>query len=71
MNAKKKRRLAFVAALLAVGAALAGVIVYGLGENVHVFPQPQRCGGKDRWARASIRLGRNGGKRQCAAWFRR
>ena len=40
MNAKKKRRLAFVAALLAVGAALAGVIVYGLGENVMYFRSP-------------------------------
>jgi cytochrome c-type biogenesis protein CcmE len=40
LNAKKKRRLAFVAALLAVGAALAGVIVYGLGENVMYFRSP-------------------------------
>ena len=40
MNAKKKRRLAFAAALLAVGAALAGVIVYGLGENVMYFRSP-------------------------------
>jgi cytochrome c-type biogenesis protein CcmE len=40
MNVKKKRRLAFAAALLAVGAALAGVIVYGLGENVMYFRSP-------------------------------
>jgi len=31
LNAKKKRRLAFAAALRAAGAAVAGVIVYGLG----------------------------------------
>jgi cytochrome c-type biogenesis protein CcmE len=40
MNAKKKRRLAFAAALLAAGAAVAGVIVYGLGENVMYFRSP-------------------------------
>jgi cytochrome c-type biogenesis protein CcmE len=40
LNAKKKRRLAFAAALLTVGAALAGVIVYGLGENVMYFRSP-------------------------------
>ena len=40
MNAKKKRRLAFAAALLAVGAAVAGAIVYGLGENVMYFRSP-------------------------------
>ena len=40
MNAKKKRRLAFAAALLAAGAAVAGVIVYGLGENTMYFRSP-------------------------------
>ena len=40
MNAKKKRRLAFAAALLAVGAAVAGVIVYGLGQNTMYFRSP-------------------------------
>jgi cytochrome c-type biogenesis protein CcmE len=40
MNAKKKRRLAFAAALLAVGVAVAGAIVYGLGENVMYFRSP-------------------------------
>jgi len=40
LNAKKKRRLAFAAALLAVGAAVAGAIVYGLGENVMYFRSP-------------------------------
>ncbi len=40
MNAKKKRRLAFAAALLAVGAVVAGVIVYGLGQNTMYFRSP-------------------------------
>ena len=40
MNAKKKRRLAFAAALLAAGAGVAGVIVYGLGENTMYFRSP-------------------------------
>ncbi len=40
MNARKKRRLAFAAALLAAGAALAGVIVYGLGQNTMYFRSP-------------------------------
>ncbi len=40
MNAKKRRRLAFAAALVAAGGAVAGVIVYGLGENVMYFRSP-------------------------------
>ena len=40
MNAKKKRRLAFAAALLAAGGAVAGVIVYGLGQNTMYFRSP-------------------------------
>jgi cytochrome c-type biogenesis protein CcmE len=40
MNARKKRRLAFVAALLAVGGVVAAVIVYGLGENTMYFRSP-------------------------------
>ena len=40
MNARKKRRLAYAAALLAAGAALAGVIVYGLGQNTMYFRSP-------------------------------
>lgn len=40
MNAKKKRRLAFAAALVAAGAAVAGVIVYGLGQNTMYFRSP-------------------------------
>jgi cytochrome c-type biogenesis protein CcmE len=40
MNAKKKRRLAFVAALLAVGGVVAAVIIYGLGQNTMYFRSP-------------------------------
>jgi cytochrome c-type biogenesis protein CcmE len=40
MNSRKKRRLAFVAALLAVGAVVAAVIVYGLGQNTMYFRSP-------------------------------
>jgi cytochrome c-type biogenesis protein CcmE len=40
MNARKKRRLAFVAALLVVGGVVAGVIIYGLGQNTMYFRSP-------------------------------
>jgi cytochrome c-type biogenesis protein CcmE len=40
MNARKKRRLAFVAALLVVGGVVAAVIVYGLGQNTMYFRSP-------------------------------
>jgi cytochrome c-type biogenesis protein CcmE len=40
MNARKKRRLAFAAALLAAGGLVAGVVVYGLGENTMYFRSP-------------------------------
>lgn len=40
MNAKKKRRLAFVVALLAAGGLVAGVVVYGLGQNTMYFRSP-------------------------------
>ena len=40
MNTKKKRRLAFAAALLVAGAAVAGVVVYGLGQNTMYFRSP-------------------------------
>jgi cytochrome c-type biogenesis protein CcmE len=40
LNAKQKRRMAFAAALLAAGAAVAGVIVYGLGRNTMYFRSP-------------------------------
>src|SRR5215469_14654492 len=40
MNARKKRRLAFAVALVAAGCVLAGVVVYGLGENTMYFRSP-------------------------------
>src|SRR6478609_7183148 len=40
MNARKKRRLAFVAALVTVGGVVAAVIVYGLGQNTMYFRSP-------------------------------
>jgi cytochrome c-type biogenesis protein CcmE len=40
MTAKKKRRLAFAAALVAVGAVLAVVVIYGLGQNTMYFRSP-------------------------------
>jgi cytochrome c-type biogenesis protein CcmE len=57
MNAKKKRRLAFVAALLAVGAALAGVIVYGLGQNTMYFRSPSDVAAKQVGEGVAFRLG--------------
>ena len=40
MNAKKKRRLAFAAALVAVGVLVAVAIVYSLGQNTMYFQSP-------------------------------
>jgi cytochrome c-type biogenesis protein CcmE len=40
LNAKKKRRLAFAAALVAVGGAVAAAIVYSLGQNTMYFQSP-------------------------------
>jgi cytochrome c-type biogenesis protein CcmE len=40
MTPKKKRRLAFAAALVAVGAVLAVVVIYGLGQNTMYFRSP-------------------------------
>src|SRR6201986_2747775 len=57
MNAKKKRRLAFVAALLAAGAAVAGVIVYGLGQNTMYFRSPSDVAAKQVSEGIAFRLG--------------
>ena len=40
MNARKKRRLAFVAALVAVGGIVAAIIINGLGQNTMFFRSP-------------------------------
>jgi cytochrome c-type biogenesis protein CcmE len=57
MNAKKKRRLAFATALLAVGAAVAGVIVYGLGQNTMYFRSPSDVAAKQVGEGVAFRLG--------------
>ena len=57
MNAKKKRRLAFAAALLAAGCVLAGVIVYGLGQNTMYFRSPSDVADKQVSEGIAFRLG--------------
>ena len=57
MNAKKKRRLAFAAALLAAGCVLAGVIVYGLGQNTMYFRSPSDVADKQVGEGVAFRLG--------------
>ena len=57
MNARKKRRLAFAAALLAAGAALAGAIVYGLGQNTMYFRSPSDVAAKQVGEGIAFRLG--------------
>jgi cytochrome c-type biogenesis protein CcmE len=57
MNARKKRRLAFVAALLAAGVAVAGVIVYGLGQNTMYFRSPTDVAAKQVNEGVAFRLG--------------
>ena len=57
MNAKKKRRLAFAAALLTAGAAVAGVIVYGLGQNTMYFRSPSDVAAKQVGEGVAFRLG--------------
>jgi cytochrome c-type biogenesis protein CcmE len=57
MNARKKRRLAFAAALLTAGAALAGVVVYGLGQNTMYFRSPSDVAAKQVGEGVAFRLG--------------
>ena len=57
MNAKKKRRLAFAAALVAVGAVLALIVVYGLGQNTMYFRSPSDVAAKQVAEGVSFRLG--------------
>jgi len=57
MTPKKKRRLAFAAALLAAGAAVAGVIVYGLGQNTMYFRSPSDVAAKQVSEGVAFRLG--------------
>ena len=57
MNAKKKRRLAFAAALLVAGVAVAGVVVYGLGQNTMYFRSPSDVAAKMVGEGVAFRLG--------------
>ena len=57
MHAKKKRRLAFAAALVAVGAVLAVIVVYGLGQNTMYFRSPTDIAEHRIQPGVSIRLG--------------
>src|SRR6202012_1826496 len=57
MNARKKRRLAFAAALLAAGGVLAAVIVYGLGQNTMYFRSPTDIADKQVSEGVAFRLG--------------
>ena len=57
MNARKKRRLAFVAALLAVGGVVAAVIIYGLGQNTMYFRSPSDVATKLVHPGVAFRLG--------------
>lgn len=57
MNAKKKRRLAFAAALVAVGALLALLIRYGLGQNTMYFRSPSDVAAKQVGEGVAFRLG--------------
>jgi cytochrome c-type biogenesis protein CcmE len=57
MNARKKRRLAFAAALLAAGCVLAAVIVYGLGQNTMYFRSPSDVADRTVGEGVAFRLG--------------
>src|SRR5258707_12293446 len=57
MNAKKKRRLAFAAALVVVGALLALLIRYSLGQNTMYFRSPSDVAAKQVGEGVAFRLG--------------
>jgi cytochrome c-type biogenesis protein CcmE len=57
MNARKKRRMAFAAALLAAGCVLAAVIVYGLGQNTMYFRSPSDVADRTVGEGVAFRLG--------------
>jgi len=57
MNAKKKRRLAFAVALVAVGAMLAVLIRYGLGQNIMYFHSPAEVAAGQVGEGVAFRLG--------------
>jgi cytochrome c-type biogenesis protein CcmE len=57
LNSKQKRRLAFVVALCATGAFVAGLIVYSLGQNTMYFHSPSEVAGREVSAGTAFRLG--------------
>ncbi len=57
MNAKKRRRLYFAAALVAAGGVLATAIVYQLGNNVLYFYSPSDVTTKHVGPGVSFRIG--------------
>jgi cytochrome c-type biogenesis protein CcmE len=57
MNARKKRRLAFAAALVTVGVLLALLIRYGLGQNTMYFRSPSDVAAKQVGEGVAFRLG--------------
>ena len=57
MNAKKKRRVAFAAALVTVGVLLALLIRYGLGQNTMYFRSPSDVAAKQVGEGVAFRLG--------------
>ena len=57
MNAKKRRRLYFAAALVAAGAVLAVTIVYELGNNVLYFYSPSDVAAKHVGPGVAFRIG--------------
>jgi len=57
MNAKKRRRLYFAAALVAAGGVLAVAIVYGLGNNVLYFYSPSDIAAKHVEPGIAFRIG--------------
>lgn len=57
MNAKKRRRLYFAAALVAAGAVLAVAIVYELGNNVLYFYSPSDVAQKHVEPGVAFRIG--------------
>jgi cytochrome c-type biogenesis protein CcmE len=57
MNAKKRRRIYFAAALVSAGAILAVAIVYGLGNNVLYFYSPSDVAAKHVGPGVAFRIG--------------
>jgi cytochrome c-type biogenesis protein CcmE len=57
MNAKKRRRLYFAAALIAAGGVLAVAVVYGLGNNVLYFYSPSDIATKHVEPGIAFRIG--------------